>query len=139
QIDGPSRFGKCNDVTNGRVPRQDHHQSIKSERDASVRRRTELERFEKEAEFVASFLRGESENVEDPRLNVASMDSDRAAADLGSIQHEIISLSAYPSHWRRDHFETRVTGGSERMRTRDPAVVGRNEVEKRKTDTIYLD
>ncbi len=97
-----------------------------------MRRRAELERFEKEAKFVASFLRGESEDIEDPRLNVASMDSDRAAADLGSIQHEIIGLRAYPFGMGLEQLKIFVHRGSERMMPRDPAVFGGIEFQERK-------
>ena len=68
------------DITNGRLTGQNHNQPIEPERNASMRRRPELQCFKKESEFVASFLFRKAENFEDARLDIAAVNSYRAAA-----------------------------------------------------------
>ena len=64
---------------------QDHDHAIEAERNPTMRWRPIFQRFEKESEFLARFLFAEAETLENPRLDIAAVNSDRTAADLRAI------------------------------------------------------
>ena len=70
--------------------RHQHREAVEAERDAAVRGRAELERLEQEAELLLRFLGTDAEQLEHRGLHVAAMDTHRAAADLGAVQHHVV-------------------------------------------------
>src|SRR5207244_2379005 len=59
----------------------------------AVRRRAEAERLEEEAELLFRFLVGDAHRGEDPLLHVRVVQADRAAADLESVQHQVVAVA----------------------------------------------
>ena len=60
-----------------------------------MRRRAVLQGLQEEAELLGRLLRGQPEQFEDLGLHVAAVDADRAAAQLGAIDHEIVRLGQH--------------------------------------------
>src|SRR5436190_20910258 len=60
--------------------REDRTQPVEPERDAAVRRRTVLERFEEETEAQLLFLGADVEQIEHPALHGGVVDTGAAAA-----------------------------------------------------------
>src|SRR4051812_9813101 len=95
QIDGARRLREGDDLADRRLARQDGDDTVQPEGDAAVRRRAVLERLEEEAEAELRLLLGNAEPAENPRLERRVVDSDTAAADFRSVQHEIVRLRAH--------------------------------------------
>src|SRR5436305_2927769 len=72
--------------------REQHDDAVPAERDAAVRRRAELERVEQEAELLLRFLFAEAHQAEDALLDVAAVDTDRAAADLVAVADDVVGV-----------------------------------------------
>ena len=64
------------------------------ERDAAVRRRAVAQRLEQEAEARLGLLVGDAERVEHLLLDVRVVDTDRAAADLRAVEHDVVAAAA---------------------------------------------
>ncbi len=84
------RLGEGDHVTNALRPGHQHDHAIQAERDAAVRRRTVLQRPEQEAEFLFGLFAADVEQVEDRRLHVLVVDTNRSAADLRAVQHHVV-------------------------------------------------
>src|SRR5206468_4235575 len=82
EVERVRRLGKCDDLANRRLASEDRHNAIHAQRNAAVRRRTVLERFEEEAETELRLLVRDAEAFEDLRLQPGIVNSDRPAADL---------------------------------------------------------
>ena len=61
-----------------------------------MRRRAEAERLQEEAELLFRFLVGDAHRGEDPLLHVRVVQADRAAADLESVQHQVVAVAEHP-------------------------------------------
>src|SRR5580765_6758238 len=87
QIDGAGGLREGDYLANRRLAGQDRDDTVEPERDAAVRRRAVLERFEEESEAEPGLLLGDAEAAEDPRLQRRVVDTHAAAADFRSVQH----------------------------------------------------
>jgi hypothetical protein len=84
-------FGKAMTSRMLRGAGHEHHHAIDAEGDAAVRRAAELQRIEQEAELLARFFLADCRaGYEHGLLHGAVVDADRAAADLGAVQHQVI-------------------------------------------------
>src|SRR5450631_204212 len=72
--------------------RKHREHAVPPERDAAVRRRPEGEGLEQEAELRLRFFRRQADHVEYPLLHLAAVDTDRAAADLAAVQHDVVGV-----------------------------------------------
>ena len=61
-----------------------------------MRRSTILEGVDDKAELVLGILLGNSQDFEHTALHIGVVDTDGAAAELGAVEHEVISVGAYP-------------------------------------------
>ena len=79
---GALRLREGDDVTDG--VRFAHHRddAVETEGEAAVRRSTELEGVEQEAELLTGFFRTDLEGFEDLFLDFFAVDTDGAAADF---------------------------------------------------------
>src|SRR5688572_28055273 len=73
-------------------PGQDHHQTIDSRGDADMRRSAILECVEKEPETLARFIRRHSQRLENESLHVASVNTNRSAGHLDTIDDRVVCL-----------------------------------------------
>src|SRR6185436_11012017 len=131
-VHGTSCLWKRDDVANRLLTGQNHDQAIQAERDASMRRRSVLQRLEKEPELFASLGIAEAEDIEDPRLNIAAMDSDGTAANLRAVQHKIVRFGTNVGGVRLQDAKVFVHGRSKWMMAGYPSVFFRRELEQRK-------
>ena len=60
------------------------------EREAAVRRRAVAQRVQQEAEARLGLLGVDAEDVEHLLLDLGLVDTDRAAADLDAVEHEVV-------------------------------------------------
>src|SRR3989344_1552364 len=83
-------FREGNDFANRLRAGHQHDQAIQAESQTAVRRRTELQRIEQEAELL--FLLGlvDAENAEYRLLHFLAMDADGAATQLGTVEHHVV-------------------------------------------------
>ena len=69
-----------------------HDQAIETERDATMRRRAELQRVEQEAELELRFFGADAQQFEHRRLHVLAVDTHRTTGDLAAVEHEVVGL-----------------------------------------------
>ena len=74
------------------LARQEHHDPVEAEGDPAVRRGAVLQRLQEKAKPVLRLLPADFENVENPLLDLSVVDPDRSAADLVSVQDDIIGV-----------------------------------------------
>src|SRR5688572_30270583 len=96
----PRCLRKGNHVADRRLTRKDHDNSIKSQRNAAMRRRTVFQCLQEEAELVPCLSFRKPQRLEDARLQVTAMNSDGSATDLRSVQHQVVSLCTNGSRVR---------------------------------------
>src|SRR6266480_5960754 len=76
-------LGKRDDVADRFGARHHGHDAVEAERDAAVRRRAVLERYQQEAEFLLRLFGADRQRAEHLRLHHLAVDTHRTAADLG--------------------------------------------------------
>ena len=85
-------FGECDEVAD-RVGAVHHRaEAVEAERDTAVGWRTVFECAEQKAELGLGLLGREAEQAEVAALQVAVVDPDGAAADLYTVQHEVVRI-----------------------------------------------
>ena len=72
------------------APGEQRHDPVEPERDPAVRRRAVAQRVEQEAEPRLRLLLIEADQLEHLLLDLAAVDTDRAAADLVAVEHEVV-------------------------------------------------
>ncbi len=72
------------------APGDDRNQAVDAKGDAAVRGCAVLQRVQQEAKALLGLLGVEADDVEDPLLHLSRVDTDRAAADLIAVEHEVI-------------------------------------------------
>src|SRR6187402_1605516 len=85
QVDRLRRLRERNDFSNRGFTCQQRADAIEAERQAAVRRRAVLERFEEEAEAILRVLVRHAQQPEHLGLRVAVVDTDAAAAQLPAV------------------------------------------------------
>src|ERR1700679_795063 len=73
---------------------QQHHNSIKTERNAAVRRRAVLKRIKEEAEAGLGFLFTHPERSKYLLLHILAMDTNGARAKLKAVHRQVIDVGA---------------------------------------------
>jgi hypothetical protein len=73
---------------------EEHHPTVDTQRDTSVRRRTKAKRVEQEAKAVFSGFFINAQQSKDFLLRFRIVDSDRAAASFAAVDDEVIRLSS---------------------------------------------
>jgi hypothetical protein len=81
-IDGAGGFGEGNDFPDACFACHQRDNAIVSERDAAVRRRAIFQGFEEKAETLACLFVAQAQNLEYLALDVWTMDTNRASANL---------------------------------------------------------
>ena len=61
-----------------------------------MRRSAELECIDDEAELVVRLLGADTQHLEHTLLHIGIMDTDRTAAQLGAVEHKVVSIGANP-------------------------------------------
>ena len=113
-------------------PAEQHHQPVEPDRDAAVRRRAEAEGVEQEAEPLARFRRRDPHDAEHPLLQLAVVDSDRAARELDAVEHDVVGERARrPRIAVEQRHIVGVRMGERMMHGAEPALV-RAPLEQRK-------
>src|SRR4029450_6743740 len=87
-------FGEGDHVADRFRATDEHDEPVEAESDAAVRRCAETESAQEMAELLFRFLARQTEDLEHLRLQIAFVDADAAAADLNTVQDNIVRLSA---------------------------------------------
>ena len=85
-------FGKSDHLAEGIGPGKNHHQAVKPEGQASVGRGPVLQGLQQKPEFFLRRFRADAQQLEHLALGFLPVNSNRAAADLHSIEDDIVSL-----------------------------------------------
>src|SRR5207237_4779196 len=88
-----------------------------------MRRSAILESLQEETEAGARFLIGHSQGVKDLLLDILAMDADRARAELGSVQHDVIGQRSHRPGIGEQLAEILLMRRSERMMRGVPATI----------------
>src|ERR1700760_90322 len=83
-------FGEGDDLPDVVAPGQDRNDAVDPEGDAAVRGCAGLQSVQEEPEARLAPLLVDAKEPEDARLHVGAMVTDRAAADLVAVEHEVI-------------------------------------------------
>ena len=86
---------ECDVVTDCLLTTEERTYAVKSECKTTVRRSTELECIDDEAELVFSILFADSENLEHTLLHCSLVDTDRTATELRTVEDEVIGICTY--------------------------------------------
>src|SRR5215831_20662025 len=71
--------------------RKNHHDAVKPKRNPSMRRRAILQRFEEESEALLRLFIGHAQRLENLRLNILTVNTNRPRAQLRAVQHDVVS------------------------------------------------
>ncbi|KPY82236.1 Uncharacterized protein ALO44_05673 [Pseudomonas syringae pv. tagetis] len=67
-----------------------HDQTVKAERQTTVRRCTVLQSIEQEAEFFLLLVFGDAQQTEDRLLHFLAVNTNRTTAQLGTVEHHVV-------------------------------------------------
>ena len=73
-------------------PREEHHQAVDAQGDAAVRRGAELQGVQQEAESLAGRRGVDAQQPKHLLLKLLVVDTDRAAAGLVAVDHQVVGL-----------------------------------------------
>src|ERR1700723_531633 len=90
QIHRSRGFGEGNYFAQTFRTRQNHHDAIEAQRDSSVRRRAVFQCFQKESEARPRFFLRHAQCAEDSTLHILAVNTNRAKAQFGAIEHDVI-------------------------------------------------
>ena len=131
---GALRLREGDDVTDG--VRFAHHRddAVETEGEAAVRRSTELEGVEQEAELLTGFFRTDLEGFEDLFLDFFAVDTDGAAADFPTVEDHVVGLGVGMFRIGDEEVLMTVERAGERMVAGNPALVFFRVLEHREVD-----
>ena len=90
------RLGEGDDIADAAASAEHSHHAVKAQSDAAMRRRAILEGFQHIAEAGLNHIRREFENVfKNSLLHSGLMDTDGTAAQLDTVDHDIVMLTAH--------------------------------------------
>ena len=107
---------------------------VDAEREPRVRRRTEAERVEQEAEALLRLLLVDAEEREHPPLDVGAVDPHASRAQLPPVEHEVVRLRAHRERIGLEPVEVVGVRHRERVVRGDRAAVGVEPFEEREVD-----
>src|SRR5205814_9885274 len=93
-----------------------------AEGDAAVRRSAVAEGFEQESESRLRILVADAEGAEHSRLQVGTIDADRSAAELESVEHDVVRARQHGARIALDLVEIGEGRRRERMMPREEAL-----------------
>ena len=109
------RLREGNDVADAVASGQQHHEPVRADGEAAVRRRAVFQRADQMAETALDFGLGQALDLEHPRLEFRVVDADAAAAEFGAVEHDVISLRAHVLGIAVEQRHVFRPGGRERM------------------------
>ena len=101
RIGAAGRLRERDHVADLLAPGEQRDDPVDAHRDPAVRRRAVAQRVEQEAEPRLGLLRADPEQLEHALLDLEPVDTDRAAADLGAVEHEVVGARESGSPGRR--------------------------------------
>ena len=113
KVGGFLRFWEGYYVADGIEPEHYHEDAVESRGDSGVRRSTEIEGVDEEAEFGADFFVGHFEEFEDFLLDVALMDTNAAWCGFDPIENEVVGWRTYFERVGIEHMDVFGFGGCE--------------------------
>ena len=122
-------LGERDDVADRVAAGEQRDDPVEPEREPAVRRRAVAQRVEQEAEARLRLLLGDAERGEHLLLDLGAVDTDRAAADLDAVDHDVVAARA-----QRARVGEVAGRGGERMVHRVPAALGLVVLEHREVD-----
>ena len=88
-------FWKSNHFTNIVFARQNRNQTINTKREAAVRRCPIFKWLQEETKTRVSILVGYAELAKHPPLQIWFVNSNRARAELPTVEHQVVRLAAH--------------------------------------------
>src|SRR5438874_1248168 len=134
QILAALRFGKCDDVANRIGAAHQRNGAIEPERDAAMRWSAVLERIQQKAEFPPLIFRRNAKCSEHLLLHFRAVNAHRSAADLPTVQHDVVSFCKRLRGLDAEQSFVTVLRRGERMMARRPALPILVVFEHRKID-----
>src|SRR5690349_16298918 len=86
-----SGLGKSNYIPQGRCSSEHHRNAVEAKRDTAVRRCARFERIEQETESMLCLFFADTQQTEHPSLHGRVVDADAATAELGAVEHHVVS------------------------------------------------
>src|SRR5690606_21134624 len=99
---------------------QEHRDAVEAKRDSPVWWRAVAEGLQQKAELLRGLFLREPQCRKDLGLHIAAMDTNRPAADLVAVEHEVVSLRANPGWIALQDVEMLEARRRERVMRRDP-------------------
>ena len=115
-------LGEGDYVADGFRTSHHRHDAIQTECQSAVRRRAVLQRVQQEAELELRLFRADVERAEYLALHFFLVDTHRAAADLRTIQREVICLGQTTPRITFQQRKMFILGRGERMMACVPAL-----------------
>ncbi|MCU5786542.1 hypothetical protein B27N_01545 [Alcanivorax marinus] len=122
QAGGGLGFREGDHVTDRVAAGHQHHHAVQAEGQTTVGRRAVFQAVQQEAEFLLRFLVADAQGLEHHPLHLRTVDTDRAAAQLGAVEHHIVSPGQRPFRVALQFFRVAL-GHGERMVQRVVAAV----------------
>src|SRR4029078_9425064 len=91
-VEAGGRLGEGDHVADAGRAGEQHDHPVPAEGDTAVRRRGVLERVEKKADLGGALLGGQPDHVEPRLLHRGGVDTDRAAAYLVAVAHDVVRV-----------------------------------------------
>ena len=91
QAGGLLGLGEGDYFPDGFGPAENRHQAVEPEGHAPVGRRPEFQGLQEKAEFFVRFRCGDFEGLKNRLLDIPAVDPDAAPADLGAVEHQVVS------------------------------------------------
>ena len=101
QIHRPRRLGERNHFPQTLRSGQNHHNAVEAQRDASMRRRAILQRFQKKSKTRPRFFFGHAQRAEDSALHILAVNTNRSRPQLRAIQHHVIGQRPHRAQRRQ--------------------------------------
>ena len=92
RVDAAAGLRERDDLADRVLAGQQRGDAIPAERDTAVRRRAEGEGVQQESELLLGLVVIDAHHREHPLLDVATVDTDRAAADLVAVAHDVVGV-----------------------------------------------
>src|SRR6476620_1109125 len=92
RVDTAAGLRERDDLADGVLTGQQRSDAIPAERDTAVRRRAKGEGVQQESELVLGFVVIDAHHREHPFLDLATVDTDRAAADLVAVADDVVGV-----------------------------------------------
>lgn len=119
---GALRLREGDHIANGGCTRHHRDDTVQTEGDAAVRRRTVLQGVKQEAELKLGFFRTNLQCAEDLALNIGTVDTDGTATDFPAVQNHVVGLGVAVFGIGFEQIHAFVLGRGERMVAGHPTI-----------------